>query len=217
MSVVVAVRKNGRAAIAADSQIMSGSAIISSKYLAHYSKIHSFEDSFIGLVGAVSMSAVFKSLLSRHAPKLDFHNAFYIFEASRKLHKILIDEYHINPQNYGENEVECSHLNALIVNARGVFSLEEDRSVIEWTRFAAIGCGSSLALGAMHALYDRCDDPEAIAKAGVEAACEFDPGCGLPVDCWSVAMAPIAEMLVVGGNGDHKPRVAGTGTLSTRG
>ncbi|EDY86665.1 20S proteasome, A/B subunit [gamma proteobacterium HTCC5015] len=55
------------------------------------------------------------------------------------------------------------------------------RDVTEFERFWAVGSGAEFALGAMHALYERLDDAEAIARAGVEAGAEFNTASGLPV------------------------------------
>lgn len=209
MSVVVAVRKNGRAAIAADSMVSSGSIVTSAKYHSNRSKIHAFESSFIGLVGAVSIGTSLESLLIRHKCKVRLGGRLEIFETFCKLHKILIEEYHMNPHDDDDDEMMSSRVPALIVNRAGIFKLGYDRSVIEQTRFAAIGCGSSVALGAMYALYGRCDDPATIAKVGVEAACEFEFQCGLPLDCHSVVLTPEAAPNVHGKNGNRgrKPKI----------
>ena len=51
----------------------------------------------------------------------------------------------------------------------------------EYTKFWAIGSGSEFALGAMHALYNRLDSAEDIARAGVEAGAEFNNASALPM------------------------------------
>jgi ATP-dependent protease HslVU (ClpYQ) peptidase subunit len=48
-------------------------------------------------------------------------------------------------------------------------------------RFWAIGSGADFALGAMFVMYQRSDDVEEIARAGVEAGAEFDDGSDVPV------------------------------------
>ncbi len=60
------------------------------------------------------------------------------------------------------------------------------RSVDEIKRFWAIGSGQEYALGAMHAIYDDCDDVREIANAGLNAAIEFDDACGNPIDMYTV-------------------------------
>ena len=67
-----------------------------------------------------------------------------------------------------EQPVESSQLDALIVGPAGIFEFESYRSVSEYARYWAIGSGKTLALGAMHAVYDLLGDPLDIARAGVE-------------------------------------------------
>ena len=56
--------------------------------------------------------------------------------------------------------------------------MEASRSVTEYERYSALGSGRScVALGALHAAYNHYDAPQDIARAAVEAACEFDDGC----------------------------------------
>lgn len=86
---------------------------------------------------------------------------------------MLKEEYFVTTAHPEEESFELSQLHALIVNPYGLFKLGSDRSVTEWTRFGAIGCGEEIALGAMQALYSRRDDPTIVAKAGVEAACDL--------------------------------------------
>jgi len=70
----------------------------------------------------------------------------------------------------------------MIVNPTGIYEIESYRSVSEYTRYWALGSGKRLAMGALHALYDKSDDIVEIACAAIAAACEFDDGCALPVN-----------------------------------
>ena len=63
------------------------------------------------------------------------------------------------------------------------------REVSEYAKFWAIGSGSEFALGAMHALYNRLDSAEEIAKAGVEAGSEFDSSSALPMSLKVIDLA----------------------------
>ena len=63
------------------------------------------------------------------------------------------------------------------------------REVTEYNRFWSIGSGSSFALGALHAVYERLEDAEEIAQAGVAAAAEFDNRTALPLTLYSVRLS----------------------------
>ena len=120
--------------------------------------------------------------------ELDFSSREAVFETARKLHEIMKSEYFMDPQEEKEQPVESSQISALIAGPSGIFELESYRSVAQYTRFWAIGSGKKLAIGAMHAVYDRFDDAQQIAEAGLRAACEFDDGCSAPFETRSVAL-----------------------------
>jgi ATP-dependent protease HslVU (ClpYQ) peptidase subunit len=90
-------------------------------------------------------------------------------------------DYFLESYEDRDQPVESTQLNALIINARGLFEVCSDRSVSEFGTFWAIGSGRRVALGAMHATYESPKTARAIAEAGVAAAAEFDDGCGLPL------------------------------------
>jgi ATP-dependent protease HslVU (ClpYQ) peptidase subunit len=80
-------------------------------------------------------------------------------------------------------------MTAVLANPRGIFGVTPARDVESFPRFWAIGSGTDYALGAMFALYERTDDVEEIARAGVGAGAEFDDGSDLPVISHLVELA----------------------------
>lgn len=181
MSIIVTVRKGNQAVIAADTAQTAGSVVISAKYLTNNEKIVRAGNTFVGLAGWSASQEIFESLVRQKPDMLNFDTREEIFESFRALHKVMKRKYFIDTQEDKEQPVESSQLDALLVNASGIFEVESYRSVAEFTRYWALGSGKRLAMGAMHAVYDTTDDVVAIAKAGVEAACEFDDGCALPM------------------------------------
>ena len=59
-------------------------------------------------------------------------------------------------------------------------------SVQEYTRFYAFGSGAELALGAMHAAWDRAAGAEEVARAGLEAAAAFDDSSSGPFSLYTL-------------------------------
>lgn len=60
---------------------------------------------------------------------------------------------------------------------------------LKYHDFWASGSGQEFALGAMHSLYPKRNlTARAIAEAGVRAACEYDDGCDLPLECRSLRL-----------------------------
>ncbi|MFK8032089.1 MAG: MFS transporter [Gammaproteobacteria bacterium] len=189
MSIIVALRKGNQAVIAADTAQSDETMVMRAKYLVNNEKILRAGDSFVGLAGWSASQDIFESLAREQPELLKFESRASIFDSFRAMHEVMKEKYFIDTQEDKEQPVESSQVGALIVNPHGIFEIESYRSVSEYTRFWALGSGKRLAMGAMHALYDTTDDVGAIARAGVEAACEFDDGCSLPLTCHVVTLA----------------------------
>jgi ATP-dependent HslUV protease subunit HslV len=180
MSTILIVKKANKTAIAADTTSMYGDTKVQARYMNNRSKIHKCGSSYIGVVGSAAHNNVLASIIKRHGRRLSFKSVNDIFETYRKLHPILRNEYYINTSEDDHDEYESSQIDGLIANSYGIFGIYSWREVYEYERFWAIGSGSSYALGAMYAVYDRTNDVEEIARIGIEASCEFDSGSGLP-------------------------------------
>lgn len=188
MSTIVVVRKDQHACIVADSLTTFGDTRQSARFDAAFDKILRQGDSLIGLVGSAAHQMVLQSAF-RHIKKPNLVGREAIFETFRELHPILKDVYFLNPKEDEDDPYESSQVDALILNQSGIYGVYALREVFEYTRFWAIGSGASFALGSMHALYDRLDDPLAIARAAIEAAAEFDTGTALPLTEYSLVLS----------------------------
>ncbi len=189
MSTIVIVRKNQRACIAADSLTTFGDTRQSAQFVANADKIIDYKGQYLGLVGSAAHHLVMRSLLSRHGDKIDFSSQLAISETLNRIHPLLKEEYFLNAKDEDEDDYESSRIDALLMTHRGIYGLYALREVDEYTRFWAIGSGSEFALGAMHALYDQLDEPEAIAEAGIRAGAAFDSGSELPMQLHSIELA----------------------------
>ncbi len=188
MSIIVVVKKAGKAVIAADTQHNFGSTNLIASYISKMSKIFRFKDSFIGIVGAPAHDNVLQHLFEKHQSKVSLSSREEIFETYLKVHPILKDEYFLNTDEEENKEYESSQIDGLIANSNGIFGIYSLREVYEFDKFWAIGSGMEYALGAMYATYELFDEPEQIAEIAVKAACEFDDGCGLPLMLHSVIL-----------------------------
>ena len=180
MTTVVVVKKNGRAAIAADTMTVFGGTKVTSKYRSKRQKVLKVGKTFIALAGSCAHNNVFASLLGRHHKQLSFQDPARIFESYLHLHRILKEEYFLNPREGDDDPYESSQVDALVANQYGIFGMYSWREVFEYDRFWALGSGSSFALGAMYTVYDKLATAEQIAEAGILAGCEFDSSTGLP-------------------------------------
>ena len=182
MTIVVAVRKGNRAAIASDTAESDGDLLVPGGYRVNAGKIFRHQHAYIGLAGWSATFDIFEDLLRSNPEDFEFDSRQNIFASALRMHKHLKEDYFIETsEDEKDQPVESSQLLALILSRHGIFELHSYRSVNEYTKFWAIGSGRQIALGALHALYDRYRDPKAIAQAAVEAACEFDSDCSLPL------------------------------------
>jgi len=188
MTTLVAVRKNGEVAIAADSLTTFGDTRLTAQFDRVFDKIVRYRDTYVGLCGSAAHQLVFESLLAQHKD-LDFSSKIAIFETFRKLHPILKDQHFLNPKEEEDDPYESTQIQALIANPRGIFGVYSMREVFEYTQFWAAGTGREFAMGAMHALYTRLKTADAIAKAGVMAGAAFDKNSGLPLTMYTIPLA----------------------------
>jgi len=194
VSTIVAVLKNNKACIAADSLTSFGDTRQSAEFVSDSDKIIQFtgygSDNYMGIVGSAAHHLVMQNLIINHADKIDFSNRLAIFNTLKTIHPILKDEYFLNSKEEDNDSYESSRVDALVMNANGIFGLYSLREVDHYSRFWAVGSGSEFALGAMHAVYDLTDDAEQIARAGVSAGATFDNGSALPMTCYSIEVSP---------------------------
>lgn len=188
MSTVVVVRKNGVAAIGADTLTMLGSTKESKKYIRNHSKMLRAGRSTLAYVGHASWGLVLESYFEHIKPVPSLDSPKAIFEFARDMHKSLKDDYFLNPSSDEDDSFETSQVDFLIANKAGIFGFYEFRSVQEYTQFYAFGSGYKFALGAMRVAYQSSSSAKTIAQAGLEAACEFDDSTGLPLEIKTIKL-----------------------------
>lgn len=181
MSVIVAVKKNNRICIAADTLSTRGNIKVSSRHIRGNQKIYKLGESYIGVVGWQAIVQIVEHIIINSPNSLNLSSRGTIFESLLALQGILKEKYYIETQENEEQPVESNQMSAIIINRNGIFEIDSYREVHEMNEYWAIGSGSNFALGAMNALYDKDYSPEEIATEGVISAAEFDDGCGLPL------------------------------------
>jgi ATP-dependent protease HslVU (ClpYQ) peptidase subunit len=188
VTTIVAVKKNGMAAIAADSLTTFGDTRLGRQYKGEHDKIIEIGGSFIGLCGSSAHHLVLSALL----PKLEdikLGSRMEVYETFRRLHPVLKEQGYLNPKEDEDDPYESSQITALIVNSSGIYGVYSYREVFDYDRFWGIGSGRNFALGAMFAAYDRCKTAAEVAKIGVEAGAEFDTATQGPIVLHTVKLA----------------------------
>lgn len=185
MTTIVAVKKNGVVAIAADTLTTFGNTRLPAALDASHDKILHCGDSYIGVCGSAAHHLVLANLLAK-MPDMQLNSKAEIFETFRKLHPILKEECFLNPKEDEEDPYESSQITALIANASGIYGIYSMREVFEYTRYWAIGSGHEYALGALQQAYPRCDLAADAAQAAVEAGIAFDRNSDAPITLYTV-------------------------------
>ena len=182
MTTIAVVRKNGYAAIAADTLTKWGSRKESAAYVANNTKIVRVGDTYIAGSGTSTFKLILRDYFAQRGVPARFDSAIELFKTWQAFHTALKERYFLVAVGDKDDTIESSKFDVLLANARGIFGVGAHRTVQEYRKFYAIGTGTDLALGAMYAAYDRPGlSAEQVARLAVEAAAEFDDGTGLPV------------------------------------
>ena len=190
MSIVVVVKKGKEIAIASDTLTSQNTRKFSAKYKTNSKKFFEYNGTYIGSVGQTMSKIMLNHALNNQEHTINFNGFDNIYSSMLELHKLLKDKYYLVPGSKKlEQTVEATKLNLLIANKSGIYKVSPDRHIAELSKFWAIGSGSSYALGAMHNAYNKKKySAKDIAKIGVEAACEFDKSCALPMDLETIKL-----------------------------
>jgi ATP-dependent protease HslVU (ClpYQ) peptidase subunit len=182
MSTITVVKKNGQAAIAADTLTKWGYIKESSKYITNHQKIFRLGNNLIGIVGSMSVAQAIEDCLTNVKRRPVLNSTANIFKSWITIHERLKAAYLLNPQEDDDDPVESTQSDVLIANPYGIFGVSAHRSIFEYAKFYAYGSGHGYAMGAMYAAYeDGRFSAEEIARLGVMAAAEFDDGTDTPV------------------------------------
>ena len=192
MTTIVAVRKNGQVAIAADTLTTFGNTRLPASLDASHDKILHYSNSYIGVCGSAAHQLVLANLLVK-TPDVQLNSKATIFEFFRKLHPILKEECFLNPKEDEEDPYESSQITALIVNASGIYGVYSMREVFEYTQFWAIGSGHEFALGALNHAYALDENAETIAQIGVNSGIAFDRNSAAPITHYTLPLSPNFE------------------------
>lgn len=189
MSTIVVARKGLTACIAADTLTTFGDTRLSSSMDCNHSKIQTFGRTHMGIVGSAAHSLVAERAFTDKELSADFSTRDAAFDTLLRLHPVLKENYYLNPKDAEEDPYETSQIDAVFVNANGIFGMFSLREVYEYTRFWAVGSGASYALGAMHAVYDQSRSAKDIARAGAEAGATFDTSSQMPLTIKTVRLS----------------------------
>jgi ATP-dependent HslUV protease, peptidase subunit HslV len=189
MTTIAVVRKNGYAAIAADTLTKWGSGKESATYIANNTKVVKAGDSFLASSGTATFKLIMRDYFAQRGVPARFDTTINIFKTWQAFHAVLKERYYLVTVGEKDDTIESSKFDVLIANPHGIFGVGAHRTVQEYRKFYAIGTGTDLALGAMYASYDNSKlSAEQLARLAITAAAEFDDATGLPAVSHSVKL-----------------------------
>jgi len=189
MSVAVAVRKNNKIVIAAETQYNYGDATYAvDNYRCQ--KIIKVGSAYIASTGWSLYENIFEDYLSKQKA-INLSNRNQIFAFFIKFWKNLKKNYSFVEDQSDEDESPFAHLDAsfLIINKKGIFHVSANMTVTEFEKYYSVGSGSDYSFGALHALYSQKMSPEDIARKAVQAAMNFDIYCGGEIDIFTLKVS----------------------------
>lgn len=188
MSTIVAVIKNGKACIAADSLTTFGDIRQTSEHDLTSDKILNYENNYVGIVGSAAHHVVMKHVFEHEKDLINLDSTLDVYKTFLALHPVLKQNYFLNAKDEDDDSYESSRIDALILNPKGLFGLYALREVFEYKKYWAIGAGAEIALGALYAMYDQTEDVQMIAAKAIEASAEFHTSTALPMSYYLVDM-----------------------------
>jgi ATP-dependent protease HslVU (ClpYQ) peptidase subunit len=185
----VVVRKNGYAAIAADTMTKWGTGKETAEYIVNHDKIFRVGNSYLGVTGNATFQTILRDYFERPRVSPRFDTPDEIFKTWQKLHAVLKQDYYLIPGHGEDDAIESSRMDVLIVNQRGIFGVAAHRTVQEFAKYYAFGSGGDIAMGVLYATYgDAKRSAEDIARFAIEGAAEFDDSTGEPVISYAVKL-----------------------------
>ncbi len=186
MSIVVAVKKDGRTVMAADSLNVFGQERVPTDN-SKATKIRTIGSALLAITGWSVYANILDDLLTdRDTPVLRDEKEIFAFfiELWRQLHErypFVNDQAHTKDTPFGDLDASF-----LVANHNGIYKISQDSSVCRFDKYYAIGSGSVYALGALYQIYDKDHDAADLARRAVATAIEFDIYCGGEIDMFDV-------------------------------
>lgn len=194
MTILVAVKKNGRVFLGADRITTFGNEYHTD--LVGGQKIIKLKNAYLATSGYTLMDNVIEHLVMTNHKMMDnpFRNRADCFSFFLELYSELKKAYTL--VDTGKDTYAGIYNVFFIVTPNAIYGISNNLSVSEYPQYAAKGAGSDYSLGCLYALYDTIDDGYELVRISLEAACHFSVYCKEPLD--------IIEVRVEDFKGPHK-------------
>ena len=182
MTVAVAVRKDDRTFLAADT-LMSFGGERYPRDNCRVEKIYRVGSSVLAWAGWSLYAEMLDAYLQRHAPP-SLQSETEVFSFFIQFWRLMRDDYTFVRQHTPQDQHPFVDLDStfLIANHGGIYKVSRDMNITSFQQYCAIGSGAAYALGALRILYDQERDAGVIARKAAQVGIDFDVHCGGSVD-----------------------------------
>jgi len=210
MTILVAVKKNGKIFLGADRMTTSGSEY--STDLVNGSKLIKLKHAYLATSGYTLLDNVVEHMFDKRHKMMEntFKNRAEVFQFFLDFFAELKKSYTL--VDHGKETYAGLYNVFLLVTPKNIYGVSANLSVHEFDRFAAKGAGSDYSLGCLYGIYDLIDDVHELTRLGLEAACHFSIYCKEPLDIVEVKASDFGKISTDG----YKAKGEGVTTHTTR-
>lgn len=186
MTILVAVKKNGRVYLGADRITTFGNEY--STDLVNGSKIIKLKNAYLATSGYTLLDNVIEHLFSQNHKMVEneFKTRANVFSFFLELYTELRKSYTLI--DAGKDTYANMYNVFLVVTPTSIYGVSNNLAVHEYERYATKGAGSDYSQGCLYGIYDLLDDGFEITRIALEAACHFSIYCKEPIDVIEVSL-----------------------------
>lgn len=191
MTILVAVKKNGRIWMGADRITTFGSEYTTD--LVNASKIIKLKHAYLATSGYTLLDNIIEHLYENNHKMMEseFKNRAQVFQFFLEMFAEMKKAYTL--VDTGKETYAGIYNVFLLVTPTSIYGVSNNLSVHEYDRYAAKGAGSDYSQGTLYALYDLIDDGHELARVALEAACHFSIYCKEPIDILEVKASDFGQ------------------------
>ena len=180
MTILVAVKKNGRVFLGADRITTFGQEYFTD--LVNGGKIIKLKHAYLATSGYTLLDNVLEHMHQTNHKVMEnkFSGRAEVFQFFLELYTELKKQYTLT--DTGKDTYAGIYNVFLVVTENSIYGISNNLTVTEFPSYVAKGAGSDYSLGCLYALYDTVDDGRELTRLALEAACHFCIYCREPLD-----------------------------------
>jgi len=184
MTILVAVKKNGKVFLGSDRITTFGNEYVTD--LVRGSKIIKLKHAYLATSGYSLLDNIIEHLYRNNHKMMEntFSDRSHVFSFFLELYNELKKSFTLVEP--GKDTFASMYNVFLVVTPTSIYGVSTNLSVSEYPRYAARGAGSDYSVGCLYGLYDVLDDGLELTRVALEAACHFNVYCKEPLDILEV-------------------------------